>query len=140
MNALFAGSFDPIHKGHLNIINKEEKMFDTIYVVVSINHDKQYSQAIDELFLRVKQVLKDNDKIIVLKNENKLTALLAQELNINYLIRGIRNNQDLNYEMEIAFANKQLNSSLETVFFIDDYGLTEISSSLKRQIEKIKQK
>lgn len=140
MNALFAGSFDPIHEGHLNIINKAKKIFDTIYVVVSINHDKQYVQTIEQRFLKVKTILANNDKIVVLKNDNKLTALLAEELNVNFLIRGIRNNQDLNYEMEIAFANKKLNPNLETIFFIADYGLKEISSSLKRQIEKIRQK
>ncbi|AHF57395.1 pantetheine-phosphate adenylyltransferase [Spiroplasma eriocheiris] len=139
MKAIFPGSFDPIHEGHINIIKKASLLFEKLYVIVSINLDKKEQGDIFERTKIVKAICADiNPMIEVLTNDNRLTSEFAKELGANYIIRGLRNNNDLKYEMELAFANKKLNNNLETIFFIADYGLTEISSTLLKQINQLK--
>ena len=139
MKAIFPGSFDPIHEGHINIIKKASLLFEKLYVIVSINLEKKEQGDIFERTKIVKTICADiNPMIEVLTNNNRLTSELAKELGANYIIRGLRNNNDLKYEMELAFANKKLNNNLETIFFIVDYGLTEISSTLLKQINQLK--
>ncbi|VEU65797.1 phosphopantetheine adenylyltransferase [Mesomycoplasma conjunctivae] len=130
--AIFAGSFDPLHEGHLSIINKALKIFDHLFVVVTINPDKSDASDIEARFLSVKEQLSDFKNVTVIKNSNKLTAELAKELNIKFLVRSARNNLDLNYEMSLAAGNHQLNNDLETILFFPDYELIEYSSTLER--------
>lgn len=139
MKAIFPGSFDPIHDGHLNIIKKASILFSKLYVVITNNLEKSNQTNIKT---RAKQAaiacqnLNLNIEIVI--NEQMLTSDFAKQLGAKYIIRGLRNNNDLKYEMELAFANKQLNKDLETIFFIADYGLNEISSTFLNQIKQLK--
>ncbi|WP_353486458.1 pantetheine-phosphate adenylyltransferase [Spiroplasma phoeniceum] len=139
MKAIFPGSFDPIHDGHLNIIKKASTLFSKLYVVITNNLEKSNQTNIKT---RAKQAaiacqnLNLNIEIVI--NDQMLTSDFAKQLGAKYIIRGLRNNNDLKYEMELAFANKQLNKDLETIFFIVDYGLNEISSTFLNQIKQLK--
>ncbi|AGM24765.1 pantetheine-phosphate adenylyltransferase [Spiroplasma chrysopicola] len=139
MKAMFPGSFDPIHDGHLNIIKKAIKLFPTLYVVVSNNLEKTVQTNINLRAEKVKAICAEiSPNITVLINDTILTSSLAEQLGINYVIRGLRNNNDLKYELELSYAMKKLNPQLETIFLIADYGLNEISSTFLKQINKLK--
>ncbi len=139
MKAIFPGSFDPIHDGHLNIIKKASSLFSKLYVVITNNLEKSNQtniKARSEQAAIACQNLNLNIEIVI--NDQMLTSDFAKQLEAKYIIRGLRNNNDLKYEMELAFANKQLNKDLETIFFITDYGLNEISSTFLNQIKQLK--
>lgn len=137
--ALYAGSLDPIHKGHVDIIRKAIKLFDVLYVVITENINKNHKYSISERKDMVVNELKGlSDQIIVLTNEDKLTGDLALELGVKYLVRGIRDSNDLNYEIQLADANKTIYNDLETVFFTSDIDNREISSSLIKEIQHYK--
>ncbi|AGM25796.1 phosphopantetheine adenylyltransferase [Spiroplasma syrphidicola EA-1] len=139
MKAMFPGSFDPIHDGHLNIIKKAIKLFPTLYVVVSNNLEKTAQTDINLRAAKVNAMCAEiSPNITVLINDTILTSSLAEQLGISYIIRGLRNNDDLKYELELSYAMKKLNPQLETIFLIADYGLNEISSTFLKQINKLK--
>lgn len=139
MKAIFPGSFDPIHEGHLNIIKKASVLFDKLYIVVTNNIEKTKQTNIQ---IRKKQVILAcqafNLNIEILINEKMLTSFFAKQLGVNYIIRGLRNNDDLKYEIELSFANKKLNENLETIFFITYYDINKISSTFLNQIKQLK--
>ncbi|WP_036452642.1 pantetheine-phosphate adenylyltransferase [Mycoplasma buteonis] len=139
--ALFPGSFNPWHSGHELILKKALKLFDFIYVVVTYNPDKNNLTDNDVNYQFIKNELKkiNSTKIKVLQNKNKMTAELAKELKCEFLIRGIRNAEDFEYEKKLAYANKHLNKDLETVFFLTDFQYQGYRSILIRHQEKIKE-
>ncbi|WP_425380269.1 pantetheine-phosphate adenylyltransferase [Spiroplasma endosymbiont of Stenodema calcarata] len=139
MKAIFPGSFDPIHAGHINIIKKASVLFSKLYVVVSNNLEKTKQTDIKIRAAQVMTICQQiNPHIEVIINDQILTSDFAKKIGANYIVRGLRNNNDLKYEMELAFANKKLNENLETIFFVADYGLTEISSTFLKQIKQLK--
>ena len=126
--ALFAGSFDPFHDGHLHILKKANELFDEVYVAVSINPNKN-SSKLEKRVDQVSNFLKEHDlKNKVIKNDG-LTVELAKKIGCKYLIRGLRNNLDLEYELELANLNKKIDSSIETIFLVADNEFKNISSS-----------
>lgn len=131
--SLFPGSFDPIHKGHLEIIKKAINLFDEVIVVVSINPEKKNSSPIEERFIKVKEFLKGINNVKVILNKNKMTAILAKEMDIKWIIRSGRNNTDFNYEIEIAAGNKGLNKNLETIMIFPNYEDVDYRSRLLKQ-------
>ncbi|SJZ46348.1 pantetheine-phosphate adenylyltransferase [Mycoplasmopsis verecunda] len=135
--ALYAGSFDPFHKGHEVIVQKALKLFDELYIVVTWNPDKDNKQQIENNYLALQEFYKDNNVIKVLKNNNKMTADLCKDLNIKWLVRSARNNNDYNYELELACGNKSLNHELETVLILPNCEDINYESRLIRHKEKI---
>ncbi|WP_339020678.1 pantetheine-phosphate adenylyltransferase [Spiroplasma endosymbiont of Atherix ibis] len=137
-SAIYPGSFDPFHEGHLNILLKATKLFDEVILVVTKNISKNNSldlvQRVDKIKLKIKHL--KNVKIEI--NQNQLTANFAKERKINYIVRGIRDSQTLDYEIELHDGNKSIYSELETVLFLSDNENRKVSSSLLKEIEKYK--
>lgn len=136
--AIYPGSFDPWHKGHMEILKKALKIFDAIFIIVSINPDKSNQSDIEKRFSEVKEKVKHLSNVEVLINKNGFISDMAKELNVNFIIRSARNNTDFNYELELAAGNKTLNSDLETILIMPNYEDINYSSTLERHKEKLK--
>lgn len=130
--AIYPGSFNPFHKGHISIIEKALKLFDFIYVVVTINPDKDNSNNFELNKKNIEFHFANNDKVIVLSNESKLTANLALELGASFLIRSSRSNIDFEYELNLANANNFINNNLETIIIFPSYDYKNVSSTILR--------
>lgn len=135
--AVFPGSFDPITNGHLDILKRAIPLFDKIIVLVAINESKKENFTLEERTQMIKEATKEFNNVEV-DFYDGLTVDYAKNHGATYLIRGIRNTSDYDYELELYKANKTLNNSIETVFFMasDDYSL--ISSSKINELKKNK--
>lgn len=130
-SAIFPGSFNPFHKGHLNVLMKALKIFDKVYLVISQNENKEANNFKENYFL-IKKMIGNLKNVEVLINQNKYTAELAKNLNVNFIIRSARNNLDYEYELDLASGNKLLNHNLETILIIPDQEYKTYSSTLER--------
>ncbi len=129
--AIYPGSFDPFHKGHLSIYEKALKLFDEVIIYVTNNDEKENQSSLDKRKKQIKEMI-PNCKIIA---NNKLTALIALENDSFYILRGLRTIEEVEYELLIASVNKKLNTKLETVIIFSDEELKEISSSAIKNLE-----
>lgn len=132
--ALFPGSFDPITNGHVDVIRKAVKIFDKVFVVVMTNSSKHYLFNADERVQLVKDAIKDESQIIVLKKPNELTVNVARELGANAIIRGVRNSEDFIYEQQIATMNHVLNQQVETVLLFTSPQNNFVASSIIKEV------
>ena len=133
--AVFPGSFSPFTLGHQAIIQQALPLFDKIIIAIGINTEKKEYFNLDKRKKWIEAVYNNNDKIKVL-SYNKLTTDFCKEQKANYIIRGIRDANDFQYEKKIYHMNKELNKKIETIFFITPIELSHISSSLIREIHK----
>lgn len=133
--ALFPGSFDPFTKGHEDIVRRGAKLFDELIVGVGYNTSKKRLFDVDVMVSNINKSFSDLDNVSVVSYDT-LTAEFAKENNAKFLLRGLRNTTDFEYENSIAEANKHLNPDLETVFLITTPGLAHISSSIVRELYK----
>lgn len=133
--AVFPGSFDPITIGHTDIVQRALPLFDEIYVAIGINSQKQYLFGLEQRLEWLKAVFAHEPKIIVDHFEN-LTAHYCTRIGAKYLIRGLRNASDFDYEKTISQLNNIVGHGIETVFFISQPGLSHISSTIVREIIK----
>lgn len=130
---VFPGSFDPITKGHESVINKAISLFDKIYIAIGINSSKQYTFSLEQRITWIEDAFKST-KIEVVSYEG-LTVDFCKKVNAQYIIRGIRNSADFEFEKSIAEVNTKL-SGIETVFFIASAEHASISSSIVREVYK----
>ncbi|CAM9120684.1 pantetheine-phosphate adenylyltransferase [Mycoplasma todarodis] len=130
--AIYPGSFDPFHKGHLSIYEKALKLFDEVIIYVT-NNDTKENQTSLELREEAIRTQLPNCKMIA---ADKLTALVAQENDALYIVRGLRTYDEVEYELLIASINKTLNNKVETVIIFSDEELKEISSSTIRELQQ----
>ena len=129
--AVFAGSFDPITNGHIDILKQALKDFDEVTLLVAINKDKKYMFSLHQRLRMLKKVIKDenlSDRVKVAKTRG-LTVDFAKKIGTNYLIRGIRNQDDEDYELHMAVMNRALNTDIETKFYYASPDLVDISST-----------
>lgn len=134
--AMFPGSFDPIHEGHIDIIKRASKLFDKLLVVVSINVDKKQSDLVSR-YQNVKKVLDDlHLNNVEVHMNNKFTIDFANEHHCEFIVRSLRNRDDFDYELMVAQANYKLDSKINTVFLISNPSLANISSHAIREMEK----
>ena len=134
--ALFAGTFDPFTIGHQDIVNRALPIFDIIIIAIGVNEEKQPLFSLEDRMKIIEKPFVNNEKIII-ETYSGLTGDFCKKNNAQYLIRGIRNSVDFQYENDLAQANAAL-FGLETVFFITNPTLSHISSSLVRQLYKNK--
>ena len=133
--AVYPGSFDPITNGHLDIIKRGAKVFDKIIVAVLVNVDKKYIFEIDERVELIKRVTRDIGNVEV-RSFNGLVVNFLKECNTNVILKGLRTNSDFEYELQMAFVNKELDSNIETVCMMSSSKNLHISSSCVKQIAK----
>jgi pantetheine-phosphate adenylyltransferase len=134
--ALFPGSFDPFTKGHEDIVLRGLQLFDEIIVAIGYNSQKhsRYFQ-IEMMIDRIEKTFATYPNIKVL-TYSELTAGFAKKHGAKYLLRGLRNTNDFEYENSIAQVNRKLYTELESVFLITSPPLTWISSSIIREVHK----
>jgi pantetheine-phosphate adenylyltransferase len=127
--AVYAGSFDPITNGHMYMIGEGAKLFDELVVAIGINPDKRYTFTLEERldFLRkctgrIKNVRLDNFT-------NMFLVDYARKIGASYILRGIRNPNDYEYERGMRYINADLNPNVSTTFLIPPREISEVSSS-----------
>jgi pantetheine-phosphate adenylyltransferase len=130
--AIFPGSFDPITLGHVDIINRGATLFDEIIIAIGENSSKDYMFSIDERVAFIESAFKDNPKVRVI-NYSGLTIDFCKEIEVDFIMRGLRNPADFEFEKAIAHTNRHL-STLETVFLLTSSQTSFISSSIVREI------
>lgn len=131
--AIFPGSFDPITRGHEDIINRAVPLFDKIIVSIGRNREKKSYFTIDERLGFLKQVFRDNPKIMVDTYEG-LTVNYCREIGAKFILRGLRTSADFEFERSIGQVNKKLYPEIETVFLLTHPEFTSLNSSVVRDI------
>jgi len=131
--AVFPGSFDPITKGHESVINRACSLFDEIYVAIGINTSKKYLFSLDERKNWIESTFADNSKIKIITYDI-LTVDLCKKLKANYILRGLRNTTDYNFEYSIAQTNRNIDKQIETIFLVTDAAFAAINSNIIRDI------
>lgn len=131
--AICPGSFDPVTKGHVDILERSSKLFDKVIAVVMVNPNKTPTFTTDE---RVKFIKKATEHIPNIEVESYLglVADYAREKNAHTLIKGLRAVTDFEYEFQQALTNKKLNPTLETLFMVTNQQYMYLSSTIVRQI------
>ena len=133
--ALFPGSFDPFTKGHQDIVLRGLKIFDKIIISIGHNSAKSRYFDLDEMATKISTTFDGNQGVSV-QIYSELTAEFAKKHGAKYLLRGLRNTTDFEYENSISQVNRHLNDSLETVFLITSPEYASVSSSIIREVHK----
>jgi len=133
--AVFPGSFDPITIGHVQIVKRALPLFDKIIIAVGVNSQKKYLYTLDERLAGIDRVFVKEPKVEVDKHEG-LTAHYCIKKNARYLLRGLRNASDFDYEKQLSQMNQIIGDGVETVFFISQPEFSHISSTLVREVIK----
>ena len=133
--AVFPGSFDPITTGHVDLIKRSLPLFDKIFVAVGVNSNKKTLFTLKTRLKWLHDVFKDEEKIEIAYFEG-LTVEFCKSVDANYLIRGLRNSSDFDYEKTISQLNSVIGNGLETFFLISKPGFSHISSTIVREIIK----
>ena len=130
--AIFPGSFDPITLGHYDIIKRGVKLFDELIIAIGINADKKYMFSLEERKKFIEDCFKDEPKIKVVTYKG-LTVDFCQKNNVDFILRGLRNPADFEFEKAIAHTNRDL-APIETVFLLTAAKTSYISSSIVRDV------
>ena len=133
---IYPGSFDPIHKGHIDIINRATKLVDKLYVAVADSPHKQPLFNLEERKDMIDNEFSSNKDIEVIAFDNLLIDL-ANSLKAKILIRGLRVVSDFEYEFQMLGMNRQLDSNIETVFLMADAQRQSISSNFVKEIARL---
>ena len=133
---IYPGSFDPIHKGHIDIINRATKLVDKLFIAVADSPHKNPLFNLDERKEMIENEFSKNSGIEVIAFNNLLVDL-ADSLDAQILIRGLRAVSDFEYEFQMLGMNRQLNSKIETVFLMADAQRQSISSNFIKDIARL---
>lgn len=133
--AVFPGSFDPITLGHIDLVKRAQDLFDQIIVAVGVNSAKKSLFPLQQRLEWLNLVFEKDDNITVDHFEG-LTVNFCKEKNANYLLRGLRNASDFDYEKTISQLNHIIGDDLETVFLISKPEYSHVSSTIVREIIK----
>jgi len=130
--AIFPGSFDPLTLGHHDIIMRGITLFDELIIAIGKNADKKYMFTIEERIGFIKEAFKNQPSIKVTTYEG-LTVDFCRKVKASFILRGLRNPADFEFEKAIAHTNRKL-SEIETVFLLTSSGKSYISSSIVRDV------
>ncbi|MCR4880912.1 MAG: pantetheine-phosphate adenylyltransferase [bacterium] len=134
--AIYPGSFDPITKGHIDVLKKAAKIFDKVIIAVSVNPAKKAMFSIEDRIDMIKESVNDIAGVEVDYFEG-LTAKYAKDKGANAIIRGLRAVSDFEYEMQMAQMNNSLYDEIETVFLVPKSKYNFISSSIVKEVSKL---
>ena len=136
--AIYPGSFDPFTNGHLDIVKKAAALFDEVVVIIGVNPKKKRTFIAENMKRAIEDTMKENgiDNVSVIWLDG-LVAQYAKEIGAQYMIRGLRNNLDYNYEENIAEVNKLVNPNLEYVYFRAEN--VAVSSSMVKELAHYEQ-
>ncbi|MVO10694.1 pantetheine-phosphate adenylyltransferase [Flavobacterium sp. TP390] len=130
--AIFPGSFDPITNGHYDIIKRGVSLFDEVIVAIGVNAEKKYMFTLEERKKFIEETFKDEPKVKVITYQG-LTIDLCKKEKADFILRGLRNPADFEFEKAIAHTNRSL-SRIETVFLLTAARTSYISSSIVRDV------
>lgn len=131
--AVYAGTFDPVTNGHLDIIERASQIFETLYVTISVNPNKKELFSVEERYALLKEVTKQFDNVII-DTSTQLTVEYAKSIGAKVLVRGLRATMDFEYELQMAFANQYLDDEIEMAFLMTRANHAFISSSTVKEI------
>ena len=130
--ALFPGSFDPLTLGHFDIIKRGVHLFDEIVIAIGINAEKKYMFNLDERKQFIEEAFQDQAKVKITTYEG-MTVDFCKKVKAGFILRGLRNPADFEFEKAIAHTNRKL-SKIETVFLLTAANTSHISSSIVRDV------
>ena len=130
--AIVPGSFDPITNGHIFVVKEASKLYDKVFVAVMINSDKQYKFTLEERKSIAESALKDIPNVEVISSDGWLYEL-ANSLSADAIVKGYRNNVDLEYENKMAEFNRQHAPNTKTILIQSPSELSFVSSTLVRE-------
>ena len=133
MKAVYAGTFDPVTSGHLDIIERASRMYDHLYVTIFENPSKSTMFTLEERLNLLKEVTKSFDNVSV-DYSGALAVEYAKSVGANVLVRGLRATMDFEYELQLAFSNQYLDDSVDMVFLMTRPSHSFISSSSVKEI------
>ena len=135
MKILYPGTFDPLTNGHIDLIERAEKLFGNIVVAVLENTTKTPTFNLQKRILQIKNSLSYLHNVQVISYSG-LTVDCAKDLKANLILRGLRAMSDFEYELQIAHTNKSLNKDIETIFLSTNTNFSFLSSSLVKEVAK----
>ena len=130
--AIFPGTFDPFTKGHQDILKRSITIFDEVVIGIGLNGNKKTMFNVNERIEQIKSVIHGNQKVSV-KSYKGLTINFCNDENANFIVRGVRNTGDFEFEKAIARTNRML-SKIETIFLLTSAKTSFISSSIVREL------
>ncbi|NND61719.1 MAG: pantetheine-phosphate adenylyltransferase [Flavobacteriaceae bacterium] len=132
--AVFPGTFDPVTLGHVDIVHRALPLFDEIIIAIGVNAAKKHMWDLEARIEMLEQTFGQNDHIRISSYEG-LTANFCKSVEAQYILRGLRNTTDFNYEQTIGQANAKVNG-VDSVFLMCSPELTHVSSSIVRDIAR----
>ena len=135
MKILYPGTFDPLTNGHLDLIQRAEKLFGNVVVAVLENTNKIPTFDLNKRILQIRTSLSHLPHIEVISYSG-LTVDCAKDVKANIILRGLRAMSDFEYELQIAHTNKSLNKEIETIFLSTNTNYSFLSSSLVKEVAK----
>ena len=134
--AIFPGSFDPFTKGHYDVVMRGLELFDRIIIAIGHNTTKNRRHFdLEWMVTKINEAFA-NESRVEIEIYDELTAQLAKKYEAKFLLRGLRNTTDFEYENSISQINRYLNDDLETIFLITSPELAPISSSIIREVHR----
>lgn len=131
--AIYPGSFDPITKGHLNIIQRAAKIFDRLIVCVMVNVDKRPMFTSEERVEMIRRVTQGLENVTV-DSSSALLAEYAEQNNVNVVVKGLRAATDFEKEFQMALINHKMNPNLDTMFLTSEHQFMYLSSSVVKEL------
>ncbi len=134
--AIIPGSFDPVTNGHLDIIKRSSRIFDTVYVSILENSSKKPLFSLEERIELLLRVTEDYDNVII-DSFSGLLVDYANSKNAKFVVKGLRAVSDFEYEFQMALTNQQLNSNIETLFMPTNCKYSFLSSSIVKEVASL---
>ncbi|MEE8366899.1 MAG: pantetheine-phosphate adenylyltransferase [Thermoanaerobaculia bacterium] len=131
--AVYAGSFDPIHNGHLDIVDRCHTIFDEVVIAVLSNEEKRALFGVDERVAMIRELV-DQKREIRVESFSGLLVDFMNQIGARTIVRGLRAVSDFEYEFQMALMNRRLNAAVETVFMMPKEDFSYLSSRLVKEV------